>query len=145
MQDSQKNRPFSFHVFSCFSLFLFWLFSPVSPPLRNFQKVSVVSFKPGFIFCQSHQFQAFLVPGISCKRFLESTLIQRSLSFYPQYTQVAEGTFLMKYPVYGVNTTLTDVQAIFFTFSLCYRRREVAVLQILCFQKDMMFFVFVFN
>ena len=37
---------------------------------------------------------------ISNKRFLECTLIQSRLSIYPQCTQVAQGTFFMKSPVF---------------------------------------------
>ena len=38
---------------------------------------------------------------ISYIRYLECTLIQWRLSIYPYCTQVAEGTFFMKSPVFG--------------------------------------------
>ena len=42
----------------------------------------------------------FFIQLISYKRYLEFTLVQWRLSIYPQCTQVAEGIFLMKSPVF---------------------------------------------
>ena len=43
---------------------------------------------------------ASLLQLISYKRYFEWTLVQWRLSIYPQCTQVAEGTFFMKSPVF---------------------------------------------